>query len=93
VAIGRMHMRLSLLSAMVVAGLLSLPARHEAAAAPVTTAAPRIIPTESGNSVEEIYYHRGRYYPYYYRGGYYPYAYRGQYSHYLYYRYGRWHYY
>jgi hypothetical protein len=87
-----MHMRLSLLSAMI-AGLLSVPALHEATAAPVTTAAPLITAAIPGSSFERIYYYRGRYYPYYYRGGYYPYAYRGHYFHHRYYRYGHWHYY
>jgi hypothetical protein len=52
-------MRLRLLSVMVVGGLLSVPVLHEAAAAPVTTAAPQINPAIAGGSIEKIYYHRG----------------------------------
>ena len=43
-------MRLSLLSVMIVAGMLMAPVPQKAAAAPVTTAAARIIPTVAGSS-------------------------------------------
>jgi hypothetical protein len=86
-------MRFGVPWAMVVAGLLSVAAPHEAAAAPVTTIATRIPPALVDGSIQKVYYYRGRYYPYYYRGSYYPYRYQGQYFRYRYYRYGRWHYY
>ena len=87
---------LSLLSVMIVAGLLIVPEPHEAAAAPVMPAATRIIPAMAamaGRSIAKIYYYHGHYYPSYYHGGYYPYRYGGQYYRHRHYRYGRWHYY
>ena len=80
---GERAQHLGLLAVMVIAGLLSVPAPHEAAAAPVTTAAPQIPATLATGSIERIYY---------YRGGYYPYSYRGMYFRHRYYRYGRYHY-
>jgi hypothetical protein len=86
-------MRLSLLSVMVVGGLLSVPVLHEAAAAPVTPATLQITPAMASGPIEKIYYYRGHSYPYYYHGGYYSYRYQGQYFRYRNYRNGRWHYY
>ena len=86
-------MRLTRLSAIVVAGLLSAPALHQAAAAPVMIAAPQISSAAVGHSVNKIYYYRGHYYPYHYRGGYYTYSYGGHYYQHRYYRHGHWHYY
>jgi hypothetical protein len=86
-------MRLNLLSVMVVAGLLSVPVSHEAAAASAPVATPQMTPAVAGGPIEKIYYYQGRYYPYYYHGGYYPYRYQGAYYQHRYYRYGRWHYY
>jgi hypothetical protein len=83
----------SRLSVMVVAGLLIVPVAHEAAAAPVTAATPRITPAVVDGSITKIYYYHGRYYPYYYRGAYYPYRYGGHYYQHRYYRYGHWRYY
>ena len=77
-------MRPSLLLVMFMAGLLSVPMPDKAAAAPVTTTVPHITPAVAGSSIENIYYHRG---------GYYPYRYGSLYFHHRYYRYGRWHYY
>jgi hypothetical protein len=86
-------MRPSLLLVMFGTALLSIPTPQKAAAAPVTTTVPHLAPDVAGNSIDKIYYYRGRYYPYYYRGGYYPYRYGGRYYHHRYYRYGHWHYY
>ena len=86
-------MRLSLLSVLIVAGVLMARVPQKAAAAPVTIAAARTIPAVAGSSITKIYYYHGHYYPYYYRGGYYPYRYGGHYYRHRYYRYGRWHYY
>jgi hypothetical protein len=83
-AAARERMHQGLLAVMVTAGLLSVPAPHEAAAAPVTIAAPQILATLASGSIERIYY---------YRGGYYPYSYRGMYFRHRYCRYGRYHYY
>jgi hypothetical protein len=88
-----MCIRLSLLSVMIVSGVLIASVPQKAAAAPVTTAAARIIPTVAGSFITKIYYYHGHYYPYYYRGGYYPYRYGGQYYRHRSYRYGHWHYY
>ncbi len=86
-------MRLNLLPFLVAVGVPIAHQPHEAAGAPMTTAAARNTPTTVGGSIERIYYYHGRYYPYYYRGGYYPYRYGGQYYRHRYYRSGRWHYY
>jgi hypothetical protein len=77
-------MRLSLMSIMMVAGVLIAPVPQKAAAAPVTIAAARIIPPLADGSITKIYY---------YRRGYYPYRYGAHYYRHRYYRYGRWHYY
>jgi hypothetical protein len=72
-----------LLSMMIVAGLLSVPVAHEARASPVTLVVSRITVALSNNSIEKVYYYRGRYYPYRYRGAYYRHRY---------YRHGRYYY-
>jgi hypothetical protein len=86
-------MRLSLLSVMIVAGVVLGPVPQKAAAALVTIAEARILPAVPGSPITKVYYYHGRYYPYYYRGGYYPYRYGGHYYRHRYYRYGRWNYY
>jgi hypothetical protein len=52
-----MGMRLSLLSVMIVAGLLIAPEPYEAAAIPVMPAATRIIPAMAGGSIAKVYYY------------------------------------
>lgn len=74
-------MRLGVLSAVVVAGLVSFALRHEATAAFV---APHPPSASAGGPIENIYYYHGRYYRYHYHGRYY--ARRS-------YRYGHWRYY
>jgi hypothetical protein len=86
-------MRLSVLSVMIVAGVLIAPLAQKAAAAPVTIAAVRMIPALADSSITKIYYYHGRYYPYYYRGGYYPYRYGGHYYRHRTYGHNGWHYY
>jgi hypothetical protein len=72
-----------LLSMMIVAGLLSVPVSHEAAASPATPIRSPSSVTLSDNSIEKAYYYRHRYYPYQYRGAYYRHRY---------YRHGRYYY-
>jgi hypothetical protein len=86
-------MRLSLLPVGIVAGVLIAPMLQKAAAAPVIGAAVQITPTVAGDSIREIYYYHGRYYPYHYRGGYYSYRYGGHYYRHRYNSHGHWHYY
>jgi hypothetical protein len=84
ITIGRACMRMFMLLGVVAAALLSVPVPHDAAAAPVPTAAQRMVSVRSSDPFEKAYY---------YRGAYYPYRYRGVYFHHRYYRHGRWHYY
>ncbi len=64
-----------LLPMMIVAGLLSVPVSHEAAASPATLIVSRVTVALSDSSIENVYYYRHRYYPYRYRGSYYRHRY------------------
>jgi hypothetical protein len=86
-------MRLSIVSALVVAGMLGVCRSHEAAAAPATAVMLPMAAAPSGNAIEDVYYYRGRQYPYRYRGRYYSYRYNGRYYQHRYQRHGRWYYY
>ncbi len=79
----RKNSPMRLLSMMIVAGLLSFPVSHEAAASPATPIQSRITLAPSNSSIEKVYYYRHRYYPYQYRGAYYRHRY---------YRHGRYYY-
>jgi hypothetical protein len=85
--------RVILPSILVVAGLLSVVASREAAAAPVTTAVSQALPAFNSGLLSEVYYYHGRYYPYRYGGHYYPYRYGGHYYNHRAYRNGHWRYY
>ena len=61
--IRRSPVRLSLLSVIVVASVLSFPLQHEAAAAP---GAPHPTSLPADGPIENVYYYHGRHYPYYY---------------------------
>jgi hypothetical protein len=66
-------MRLSLLSAAVVAVLVPAVAPHEATASPMRMVASPM------SGIEQVYYYHGHHYPYHYHGGYYAYRYHGAY--------------
>jgi hypothetical protein len=73
-------MRLSVLSVVIVAGLLSFSLPPEVVAAP---GVPHLPFASADGSIQNIYYYHGRYYPYHYHGHYYAHRY---------YRSGRWYY-
>jgi hypothetical protein len=76
--------RVTLPSAMILAGLLSIAAARQVYAAPVQFRAAPEATAQGSGPIQDIYYYRGRYYPY---------RYRGQYFRHRYYKHGRWHYY
>jgi hypothetical protein len=80
-------MRLSLLSAAVMAVLVPAVAPHEGAAAPMRIAAPPM------SGIEDVYYYQGHHYPYRYHGGYYSYHHNGSYYRNRSYSHGHYHYY
>jgi hypothetical protein len=77
-------MRLALIPAMALAGLLYISAAHVAVAAPMQTPSAAVTVAPPSHVTESAYYYHGRSYPYRYRGMYYRHRY---------YRYNRWHYY
>ena len=77
-------MRLLAVMVVILAGLLSIPGPREALAAPVAIAAPELAQALNSGAIENVYWHRGRYYRY---------RHRGMYFRHRYYRGGRWRYY
>lgn len=77
-------MRVTLLSAIAAACVLSSPVINRADAAPVAGAAIQQSSPATSGLLEHVYYYHGRYYPYRYHGHYY--AHRR-------YRHGHWSYY
>jgi hypothetical protein len=86
-------MRVGLLSALVLAGVVRAVSPTGAVAAPVTAAMLPMTPALSGGTAEPVYYYHGRNYPYRYRGQYYNYRYNGRYYRGRSYHQGRWRYY
>jgi hypothetical protein len=86
-------MRSSIVSSMVVAGLLSTSAGQIAIAVPVSTAPFPATASPQRSLIEPVYYYRGHYYPYRHYGHYYRYHYQRSYYLHRSYRSSHWYYY
>ena len=86
-------MRSSILSSIVIAGLLSVSAGQVATAVPASTAPFAAMASPQRSAIEPVYYYRGHHYPYRYHGHYYRYHYHGRYYLHRSHRNGHWHYY